>query len=154
MSQTTRRPLLDSAEIHMPFLASCALGLLLRAPAPVRRRVMTDAFARAQHAFNRGDFEAVFVLFTDDAEYAPPPALHSGPPIIGRRAAFRFWQDVLRRYDESRIQNLSIEALGHDRFVRTARLTHRIGDERLDHTIRQTTALRRGRVVSQVNVEL
>jgi ketosteroid isomerase-like protein len=154
MSQTSRRPLMDWVEIRAPFLASRALSLLLRAPAWVRRRVMNDAFARAQDAFNRGDFEAVFVLFTDDAEYVPPPALHDGPPIVGRRAAISFWQDVLARYGENRIQNLSIEALGPDSFVRTARLSHLGDDARLEYSIRQTTELRQGRVIRQVNVEL
>lgn len=52
------------------------------------------------------------------------------------------------------IENLSIEALDHERFVRTARLNHRNGDEHLDYAIRQITELRHGRVIRQVNVEL
>jgi ketosteroid isomerase-like protein len=127
--------------------------ILLRLPTPLRRRVLQTAFDRAQDAFNRGDFESVLALFTDDVEYVPPPAL-SDVPLGGRAAVLRFWNDVLRRYEHSTITNLSLEEAGPRRFVRTARIAHMRRDGTLEYVIRQTTELRGGRVIRQVNETL
>ena len=142
---------MDALEVRAPALAALAVRLLARMPAPVRRRVLADAFTRAERAFNRGDLEAVFALFAEDVEYVPPPALYSGEPIRGRAAVERFWSRTLARFQESAIANLSLKEAGPDRFVRTARLSHSGPDGKLDYTIRQTTELRSGRVVRQVN---
>jgi ketosteroid isomerase-like protein len=123
-------------------------------PVPIRRRVFTSAFARAEDAFNRGDLEAVLALFADNVEYVPPPALHSGAPIAGRRNVLAFWNDVFTRFERSQITNLSIEALGHTSFVRTAKLSHDGREGTLEYEIRQTTDVRRGRVVRQVNEQI
>ena len=123
---------------------------LLRMPAPMRRRGLASAFDRAEDAFNRGDFRAVLALFTDDVDYVPPPPL-SGTPIRGRAAVLRFWQAMADRYQRSTITNLSIEETSKSRFVRTARLSHAGPDNTLEYVIRQTTQVRRGRVVRQVN---
>lgn len=143
--QTLRRPGLDSVELRAPRLAAVAVRLILRMPASFRRRVLADAFDRAQDAFNRGDLD------TDDVEYLPPPALYAGEPIIGRAAVLRFWQEILARFEENTIANLSLEEASPARFVRTARLTHKRRDGTLDYVIRQTTELRAGRVAHQVN---
>jgi ketosteroid isomerase-like protein len=148
------RPVMDAIEVRAPEVSALALRALPRLPPRVRRTVLAGAFARAEAAFNRGDFEAVLALFADDVEYVPPPALHHGPPIVGRPAVLRFWQDVLERYDRSAIANLSVEETSRNRFVRTARLTHDGPDGALTYVIRQTTDLRRGRVARQVNEEL
>jgi predicted MFS family arabinose efflux permease len=145
-----RRPAMDALEVRWPGLASHAAGLLLRVPSPVRRRGLASAFGRAQDAFNRGDFQAVLALFADDVDYVPPPPL-SGTPIRGRAAVLRFWQAMPGRYPQSTITNLSIEETSRSRFVRTARLSHAGPDSALQYVIRQTTQVRRGRVVRQVN---
>jgi ketosteroid isomerase-like protein len=123
------------------------------APAPVRRRVLKNAFARAEDAFNRGDYEAIFALFAEDVQYVPPPAL-GRESIEGRAAVLAFWRAVAGRFDASTIRNLSVEETGPHRFVRTARITHRTGSDELSYVIRQVTELRGGRVVSQVNEQI
>ena len=127
---------------------------MLRLPQSLRRRVLSDAFERAELAFNRGDLVAVFALFADDVEYVPPPALHAGPPIVGRGAVQRFWEAVLARFEQSTITNLSINEVTPARLIRTARLSHRRADHNVQYTIRQITELGRGRVIRQVNEQL
>ena len=150
----TRRPLLDAIEVRAPGAAALANMLLLRMPSPLRRRFLTGAFTRAEKAFNRGDFEAIVALWADDVEYVPPPALHTGQPIVGRAAVQQFWQDVPRRYERSRITNLSLEETSRNRFVRTAQLSHDGPAGTIEYVIRQTTDLRHGRVVRQVNEQI
>ena len=145
------RPAADSFEVRFPNFAAVLVRGLARAPRAVRRRVLTDAFGRAERAFNRGDLDAVFALFADDVEYVPPPPLYDGPPIAGREAVRRFWNDTGTRFDESRIINLEVEETAPARFVRTAQLVHRGPQEELKYRIRQTTELRNGRVIRQVN---
>ena len=145
------RPLIDTIEVRAPTVAALAVRVLMRLPAPARRRVLVDAFTRAQNAFNRGDFEAIFAVWADDVEYVPPPALHSGDPIVGRAAVLRFWHEIANRYQQNRIANLSIEEATPTRFVRTARLSHERPGESLEYVIRQTTDLRHGRVIRQIN---
>lgn len=141
-----RRPVMDALEVRWPGLAAHAVGFMLRLPGPVRRRGLASAFDRAEAAFNRGDFQAVLALFTDDVDYLPPPPLSRG-----RAAVLRFWQAMPGRYQRSTITNLSIEETSPRRFVRTARLSHTGTDSTLQYVIRQTTQVRRGRVVRQIN---
>jgi ketosteroid isomerase-like protein len=148
------RPLADSFEIRFPGLAALAVRALGRAPAAVRRRVLADVFARAEHAFNRGDLDAVFALFADEVEYTPPPPLYDGPPIVGRERVRRFWEQTRARFDEMRITNLEVEETAPSRFVRTAELFHRSPTEELRYRIRQTTELHAGRVIRQTNESL
>jgi hypothetical protein len=75
-------------------------------------------------------------------------------PIRGRTAVLRFWQAIPGRYQRSTITNLSIEETSPRRFVRTARLSHTGPDSTLEYVIRQTTQVRRGRVVRQFNQTL
>lgn len=122
-------------------------------PGPLRRRALGAAFDRAQAAFNRGDMEAVTALFAQDVEYAPPPPLGGGE-IYGREAVLEFWREVLARYPHSAIENLEIRETAPGRFVRTARLSHAgagADTALLEYEIVQTTWLRAGRVVRQVN---
>ena len=135
----------------MPNVAAVLVRGLARAPGTVRRRVLADAFARAERAFNRGDLDAVFALFADDVEYMPPPPLYDGPLITGRDAVRRFWNTTNARFEESQITNLGIEETDPARFVRTAELVHRSSQQELRYRIRQTTELRNGRVARQVN---
>src|SRR5208283_2901025 len=113
------RSLADRFEVRFPAAAAVFVRALGRAPAAVRRRVLTDAFARAERAFNRGDLDAVFALFADDVQYVPPPALYDGPPIAGRDAVRRFWTETAARFDDNQITNVSIEESEPARFVRT-----------------------------------
>jgi hypothetical protein len=145
------RPIADSLEVRFQGLSAVAVRAVGRAPAAVRRRVLADAFARAERAFNRGDFDAVFALFADDVQYTPPPALYDGPPIVGRDNVRRFWDETRARFDEMRITNLDIEETAPSRFVRTAELFHRNPTEQLRYRIRQTTELHAGLVIRQVN---
>jgi len=141
----------EKIELRLPGVAALGVRLLGKAPGPVRRRALRRAFARAEAAFNRGDFDALFALFADDVEYVPPPAL-SEEPIQGKPDLLRFWNDVLRRYPEGEITNLDLEEAEPNRFTRTLRVIHRARDEqRLRYDLRQTTELERGRVVRQVN---
>jgi len=122
-------------------------------PERVRNRALQGAFDRARDAFNRGDLETVFALFAADVEYGPPPPLHEGT-LRGRAAVFDFWRSVSARYDESTIENLSLEAAAPGYIVRRARLHHRsrATGEELSYVIKQTTELAAGRVVRQINV--
>ncbi len=131
-------------------LAARALGGL---PGPFRRRILQAAFDRARDAFNRGDLDVVFALFADDVEYGPPPPLHEGGLLRGRATVLDFWRGVLGRYEDSTIENLSLEEASHGHFVRRARLRHRslATGETLDYMIVQTTEVDAGRVVRQVN---
>jgi hypothetical protein len=149
----TKRPLADRVEVAVPAVAAFAARVLARLPSAVRRRVLTNAFARAEAAFNRGDFEVIFALFDDDVAYVPPPAL-AKEPINGRAAVLAFWQEVARRFDPSAIENLSIEEASAHRFVRTARVTHRLRENELGYVIRQVTEVRGGHVVAQVNEQI
>lgn len=89
VSASAGRPLADRVEVIAPSIIAFVARAVSRGPAPLRRRVLGDAFARAEAAFNRGDFEAIFALFADDVYYIPPPALGKGP-INGRDAVFAF----------------------------------------------------------------
>ncbi len=150
---TDPRPLTDRLEVGAPSVAALAARVVGRLPGPLRRRALQAAFDRAQNAFNRGDIAVILALFADGVEYGPPPPLHDGGPLQGRRAVSDFWRDVLARYD-SRIENLSLEESSSGRFTRRARLTHRplAGGETLDYVIVQTTEVRSGRFVRQINV--
>jgi ketosteroid isomerase-like protein len=148
-----RRPLADRVEVAAPWLAALVARVLARMPPPVRRRALDAAFARAEDAFNRGDFEAIFALFADDVRYVPPPPLGAGA-ITGRAAVLSFWQQIAGRFEVNTIRNLGVEELAPQRFVRRARITHRGAGEDLGYAIRQVTELRRGRVVSQVNEQI
>jgi ketosteroid isomerase-like protein len=153
-SSKLSRPLADRIEVRAPGLAALAVMAVARLPVSVRRRVLRSAFERARDAFNRGDLEAVFGLFADDVEYGPPPPLHSGDPLRGREAVFEFWRAIFDRYDESTIENLSLDEAAPGSFVRRARLHHRMNatGESLDYVVVQTTYLKGGRVVRQVNI--
>jgi len=91
-------------------------------------------------------------LFARDVEYLPPPPL-GREPIRGLPAVLEFWREVFARYERTTIENLSLEEAARGRIVRTARLCHfaATGEQRLEYTICQTTCLKAGRVVRQVN---
>ena len=145
------RPLADRLELAAPALAAVSVRILGRAPEAVRRKVLRAAFDRARDAFNRGDIEAVTALFADDVVYLPPPPLCGGE-IHGRRAVLAYWHVVYRRYRRSTIENLALEEAAPGRIVRRARLRHLgEGADVLEYTILQTTELRAGRVVRQLN---
>jgi len=61
---------------------------------------------------------------------------------------------VFGRYDENTIENVFLDEVSPGSFVRRAHLHHRssTGGESLDYTVVQTTELKRGRVVRQMNV--
>jgi hypothetical protein len=151
---TRKRPLADRIEVGAPGLAALAARTIARLPEPVRRRALRSAFDRARDAFNRGDLEAVFALFAAGVEYGPPPPLYEGPPLRGRTAVFDFWRGVHGHYETSTIENLSLEEARPNYIVRRARLHHhsRGTVEDLSYVITQTTELRAGRVVRQLNV--
>lgn len=146
------RPLADRIELAAPGLAALSVRVLGLLPEPIRRRALLSAFERARAAFDRGDIEAVTALFAEDVEYVVPPPL-GGQTIRGRAAVLDFWHGVFARFQDSSIENLSLEEAAPGRFVRRARLRHfgGPGGESLDYTIRQTTVLDAGRVVRQVN---
>jgi hypothetical protein len=148
------RTLVDRVEVRSPEISAFFARALGRLPDAARRRVLQSAFERARNAFNRGDFEVVFALFSATAEYIPPPPLHDGSPLRGRQAAIDFWRHVFDRYDENTIENLSLDETSPGSFVRRACLHHRssITGEVLDYSILQTTELKSGHVVRQVNL--
>lgn len=147
------RPFVDRVEVAAPSLAAILARSLARLPAPIRRRLLADAFARAEAAFNRGDFEAIFALFADDVHYVPPPPL-SEQPISGRTAVLAFWKAVTARYERITIENLSVDEVEQHRFVRTARITHQANGDQVSYVIQQVTELHGGRVVSQINEQI
>ncbi len=149
-----RRPFADRIEVGAPKLAALVARTLSVFPESIRRKALRAAFDRARDAFNRGDIEVVFALFAPDVEYRPPPPLYDGGSIRGRDAVFAFWRGILARYEENTIENLSLDEVSSGSFVRQARLHHRsiVTGESLDYSIVQTTDLRGGRVVRQVNV--
>ncbi len=149
----TRRPVADRLEIAAPSLAALAARAAGHIPEPLRRRVLANALARAEAAFNRGDYAAVFALFADDAHYVPPPAL-SQTPITGRDAILDFWLATQTRFTTSTIENLSLDEVAPERFRRTLRVTHRTDRETIGCVVRQVTELRHGRVISQVNQQV
>ncbi len=136
----------------MPGLATLGARTLALMPERLRRRALQSAFDRARDAFNRGDIEAVMALFAQDVEYVPPPPLGGGV-IQGLPAVLDFWRAVFGRYERSTIENLSLEEAEPGRFVRRARISHHAGPdgEDLSYTIVQSTWLKAGRVVRQVN---
>ncbi|OBI18790.1 hypothetical protein A5712_21400 [Mycobacterium sp. E2327] len=140
--------------MRAPGLAALAVMAVSRLPVPLRRRVLRGTFERARDAVNRGDLEAVFGLFAKDVEYGPPPPLCSEGLLHGRAAVLDFWRAVFDRYDENTIENLSLDEAAPGSFVRRARLHHRENatGASLDYVVIQTTYLKRGRVVRQVNV--
>ena len=148
------RTLIDRVEVHSPGIAAFIARALSRLPDVARRRILQSAFERAQYAFNRGDFEVVFALFSAHAEYLPPPPLHDGSLIRGRQAAIEFWRQVFDRYDENSIENLALDEASPGSFVRRARLRHRSSTtgEVIEYSIVQTTYLESGHVIRQVNL--
>jgi hypothetical protein len=146
----TRRPVADRLEIAAPSLVALAARVAGQIPGPLRRRVLVRALARAEAAFNRGDFVAVFALFAENAHYVPPPVL-SQTPIAGRDAILHFWRTIEARFTTSTIENLSLDEVEPERFSRTLRITHGTDGDKISYVIRQVTELRHGRVVSQVN---
>lgn len=146
------RPIADRLEVGAPRLAALVARGLAHLPERLRRRALKAAFDRARDAFNRGDLDALFALFDADVEYVPPPLLYQGAPLRGREAVFEFWREILSRYEDSSIENLSLEEAAPGRIVRRARLCHRpAGGEQISYEITQTTDLVAGRVVRQVN---
>ena len=150
----TRRSLADHLEVRAPRLAALGAQLVGHLPVSFRRGILQSAFDRARDAFNRGDLEVVFALFASDVEYGPPPPLYGDGLLRGRTAVLDFWQGVLARFDDNMIENLSLEEASPGRIVRRARLRHcsRASGEALDYVIVQTTELRGGQVVRQINV--
>jgi ketosteroid isomerase-like protein len=148
-----QRPLADRVEVAAPSFVAIIARVVARLPAPLRRRLLNDVFARAEAAFNRGDFEAIFALFAEDVHYVPPPALGEGA-INGRAAVLAFWQAIATRFGVSTIQNLSVEEVTPRRFVRTARITHRTDGDELSYAIRQVTEVCGGRAASQINEQI
>jgi ketosteroid isomerase-like protein len=147
------RPLADRLELRLPGATRLVTRAVLAAPAPVRQAVLRGAFARAQEAFNRGDFDVVLAAFADDVEYEPPPPLPDAGPLRGREAVLSYWRGIFERFDENRIENVEVVETGRGTIRRVARLHHR---ERatgapLDYEILQTTELRGGVVVRQRN---
>jgi len=140
--------------VRAPEISALLARILSRLPEAARRRILQSAFERARDAFNRGDLEVVFALFSANAEYCPPPPLYEGGALRGRQATLDFWRRVFDRYDENTIENLSLDEASPGSFVRRARLHHRssITGEVLDYSIVQTTDLKSGRVVRQVNL--
>ena len=67
---------------------------------------------------------------------------------------FDFWRGVHGHYEISTIENLSLEEARPDCIVRMARLHHHSPGtvEDLSYVITQTTELRAGRVLRQLNV--
>src|ERR1051325_3864459 len=104
----SRRSAAEKLEVRAPAVAAIVARLLGLLPAGLRRRTLNSAFERAASAFNRGDLEALFALFAEDVEYRPPPALRPPGRITGRRAVINFWSEVLDRYPQSTITNLSL----------------------------------------------
>jgi len=149
----TPRPVADRLELAAPSLAAIAARVAGRLPPSARRRVLRSALARAEAAFNRGDFEVVFALFTDRAHYVPPPAL-SRVPLSGRQAIVEFWRESATRFRISSVENVSLDEILPQRFTRTLRIRHRTDGEELSYIIRQVTELRQGRVVSQINEQI
>lgn len=149
-----RRPFADWVEVTAPSFAALIARVLSRLPDSIRRRVLRAAFDRARDAFNRGDLAVVFALFATDVEYGPPPPLHEGEAVRGREAVFDFWHGVFARYDDNTIENISLDEMSSGSFVRRACLHHRSSTtgESLDYSIVQTTELKHGRVVRQMNV--
>ena len=148
-----QRPLADRAEVRAPRLAALGAQVVGHLPRRFRRGILQSAFDRARDAFNRGDLDVVFALFSSDVEYGPPPPLYNDGLLQGRAAVLDFWRGVLARYD-STIENLSLEEASPGRIVRQARLRHRsrASGETLDYVIVQTTELKRGHVIRQINV--
>ena len=148
-----QRPLADRIEVGAPRLAALGAQAVSRLPVSLRRRILQSAFDRAGDAFNRGDLDVVFALFAPDVEYGPPPPMHEDGPLRGREAVFDFWRGVLTRYDDSAIENLSLEEAAPGCIVRPARLRQRSSatGEALDYVIVQTTEIKGGRVVRQIN---
>lgn len=146
------RPLADELEVRAPGVAAALARVAGHLPGSIRRVVLLAAFDRARDAFNRGDLQALFALFAQDVQYVPPPPLHGGDPLVGRTALVEFWRGALANYEQSTIENLSLEEASPGRFVRRARLRHSRASLQLEYVIVQTTELRRGRVVRQVNM--
>jgi hypothetical protein len=148
------RPLADRLEVMMPRLAALGARVVGHLPGSLRRRILQSAFDRARDAFNRGDLEVVFALFASDVKYGPPPPLYEDGLLGGRAAVVDFWRGVLARYDDSTIENLSLAEASPERIVRRARLRHRsrASGEELDYVIVQSTDLRGGHVVRQINL--
>ncbi len=126
----TARPLADRLEIAAPWLAANAARAAGYLPESLRRRVLASALGRAEAAFNRGDYEAVFALFADEARYVPPPAL-SQTPITGRAAIVEFWRAIGARFPVSTIENVTLDEAAPERFTRTLRLTLRTNGEEI-----------------------
>ncbi len=145
------RPLADNFEVQFPRIAALTLRALSHAPAFVRRRVVASTLGRADRAFNRGDMDELVALLAIDAEYVPPSPLYDGPPIMGREAVREFWAKVTTRFQENRITNVAIEETAPARFVRTAEFFHRDDQHELLYRITQTTELRKGWVIRQIN---
>jgi len=150
----TQRPLADHLEVRAPRFAALGAQVVGHLPGSFRRRILQSAFDRARDAFNRGDLEVVFALFASDVEYGPPPPLYEDGLLRGRAAVLDFWRGVLDRYEDSTIENVSLEEASPGRIVRRARLRHRsrAPGQALDYVIVQTTDLKGGHVVRQVNV--
>jgi hypothetical protein len=80
--------------------------------------------------------------------------MHQGGLLRGRAAVFNFWRGVLTQYDDSTIENRSLEEAAPGCIVRKARLRHRsnTSSAALDYVILRTTVLDGGCVARQVNV--
>jgi ketosteroid isomerase-like protein len=150
---TVKRPLADRLELVSPALTRALTRCTLALPAPIRRAILRDAFARAQEAFNRRDLEVVFAAFAPGVEYFPPPSLPGARRIEGRQEVLRYWEGIFERFDENRIENLELVESSRGTMQRTARLRHANTQtsEILEYEIRQTTEFGGGMITRQTN---
>lgn len=125
----------------------------MRLPGGPRRRLLFDAFGRAEAAFNRGDLDAVFAAFAREVDYLPPSVLPGARPLHSKAEVVAFWRGMFERFAENSIENLELSELRPGVLRRRAVLCHREagGEEPIRYEIEQITEFRAGQVVLQHN---
>ena len=85
----------------------------LSAPALAQKSEIEAANAKWIELFNKGDFDGVGALYSDDATAFPP----GSAMVKGRLAIGAMWKDLAAQVTDPKLTTLEVKRLGHS-FVR------------------------------------
>jgi ketosteroid isomerase-like protein len=158
-SVTKQRTLDERILVRFPGIArSLAAGWSRLPPrSRLRRAVLSRIVRQGTSAWNRRDFDLVFLLMDSEAEFQLPESLIGGyvPPDLrgvhrGREGYLRYWQGMFEAWADLKSEPEEAIDFG-DRLLVTSRITGRGKQSGIpvDQRLFQVITLRRGLVVEQ-----
>ncbi len=158
-SEAKQRTLGERILVRFPGIArSLAAGWSRLSPrSRLRRAVLSRVVRQGTRAWNRRDFDSVFLLMDSEAEFQLPESLVGGyvlPDLRGvqrgREGYLRYWQGVFEAWADLKSEPEEAIDFG-DRLLVTSRITGhgRQSGIPVDQRLFQVITLRRGLVVEQ-----